>query len=212
MSEASTASTKNTSKKVKALMAGGVVLGIGAAVTLASWTDQEWAPASFHSGAFGIESSVTGQPDSFKATTNATEAATLQFDLPESQTIAPNETIAAPFALRLDTDTTIGANVKLLAASSTENANFKNLSYGITQVTNAKDCYPGTPGDQLVPAGTLLNSAGTNPEFSLTAGQADEAGEPVILCFEVTAGDTLEEQHKTSAQWTFEAESVVSNS
>ncbi|MGO2139648.1 MAG: SipW-dependent-type signal peptide-containing protein [Leucobacter sp.] len=47
--------------KARALLAGGLVLGVGAAVTLAAWTDNEWVRGVFGTGTFGIEGSTDGR-------------------------------------------------------------------------------------------------------------------------------------------------------
>lgn len=49
-----------TSRKIAAVLAGGLVLGIGAAATMAAWTDSQYATATFTSGVFALESSVDG--------------------------------------------------------------------------------------------------------------------------------------------------------
>ncbi|MBB5639454.1 SipW-dependent-type signal peptide-containing protein [Cryobacterium roopkundense] len=46
--------------RLRALLAGGLVLGIGATVTVASWNDSEYASATFTSSVFDTESSVQG--------------------------------------------------------------------------------------------------------------------------------------------------------
>jgi predicted ribosomally synthesized peptide with SipW-like signal peptide len=47
-------------RKVTAVLAGGLVLGIGAASTLAAWTDQEQTQATFTAGIFRLMSSTNG--------------------------------------------------------------------------------------------------------------------------------------------------------
>src|SRR5690606_23874046 len=54
-----------TSRKVRALLAGGVVLGIGAAATLAAWNDSEYAGATFTAGSFNLEGAVDGADGSY---------------------------------------------------------------------------------------------------------------------------------------------------
>lgn len=49
-----------TTRKVAAVLAGGLVLGIGAATTLAAWTDSQQATATFTAGTFKLVSSVDG--------------------------------------------------------------------------------------------------------------------------------------------------------
>lgn len=47
-------------RKIAAVLAGGLVLGIGAAATMAAWTDSQAATATFTSGVFALESSIVG--------------------------------------------------------------------------------------------------------------------------------------------------------
>lgn len=46
-------------RRVRALLAGGLVLGIGATATLAAWTDQEFTHATITAGTFAVESRVS---------------------------------------------------------------------------------------------------------------------------------------------------------
>lgn len=46
--------------RVRAALAGALVLGVGAFATLAAWTDDEWATATVTSGRFGIVGSISG--------------------------------------------------------------------------------------------------------------------------------------------------------
>src|SRR5690625_7957040 len=94
MSQSVHTDQRNTSKKFKALLAGGLVLGVGAAVTLAAWTDQEWAEGLFTTGSFNIESSIDGA--TFDDNDTQDGAAVLEFDLTGADNMAPDETVAAP--------------------------------------------------------------------------------------------------------------------
>jgi predicted ribosomally synthesized peptide with SipW-like signal peptide len=49
-----------SSIRVRAALAGGLVFGLAAGVTVASWTDAESATASFTTTRFGVEQSVAG--------------------------------------------------------------------------------------------------------------------------------------------------------
>ncbi|HEY4556978.1 MAG TPA: SipW-dependent-type signal peptide-containing protein [Enteractinococcus sp.] len=62
------ATTSSRSTKIRAIVAGGLVLGFGAAGTIAAWNDSEEATGNFTAGQFGIE----GSPDG----TNFTESPT----------------------------------------------------------------------------------------------------------------------------------------
>ncbi len=195
------------SRKFKAILAGGIVLGIGAAVTLAAWTDDEWAEGIFGAGSFNVEGSTTGEEDSFTDHESADGAASLDFELPASQNLSPGDTAAAPFVLRLDGDTSYDANVELASAVGS-GANAGALSYEIVQVDTAGDCSATATGTSVVPAGTALDSTAGATDFTLTAGADDALGTPVALCFKVTADDTLTQDEPATAQWQFTATSA----
>lgn len=195
------------SRKFKAILAGGIVLGVGAAVTLAAWTDNEWAEGTFGAGSFNVQGSTTGAEDSFTDHESAGGAATLSFDLTGGDNMSPGDTVAAPFVLRLDGATTYDAGVVLESAAGS-GANEANLSYGIVAVDDVASCTEGAAGTTVVPTGTSLDATTGAQGFDLTAGTGSTAGAPVTLCFQVTAGDNLTEGDAANAQWQFTATSA----
>ncbi|GAA1927631.1 hypothetical protein GCM10009689_02950 [Brevibacterium antiquum] len=197
--------SKTRSRKFKAILAGGIVLGVGAAVTLAAWTDNEWAEGTFGAGSFNVQGSTNGTD--FTDHTSADGAANLTFDLDGGDNLTPGDTVAAPFVLRLDGETSYDASVVLEAAAGS-GANEANLSYGIVAVVDAASCTEGAAGTTVVPAGTALDATTGAQGFDLTAGAGSTAGAPVTLCFQVTAGDDLTEGDAASAQWQFTATSA----
>ena len=46
---------RNRKGIIRAILAGGIVLGVGAAVTLAAWNASEFATGTFQAGTFTIE-------------------------------------------------------------------------------------------------------------------------------------------------------------
>lgn len=198
MSATSTVSTRG--RKVRAILAGGLVLGVGAAVTLAAWTDDEWASEIFTAGTFGIQGSTNGTDFSDHATEGG--AAELQFDL-AADNLSPTDVVAAPFAMRTTTATTYDATVSLASTTvSTELAG--DLTYGIIEVAAVGDCTPAATGTTIVPAGTAFGETTGATDISLTAA----AGSTVVLCLQVTAGDTLGQGDSGTATWEFSAVSV----
>lgn len=196
--------SKTRSRKFKAILAGGIVLGVGAAVTLAAWTDDEWAEGVFGAGSFNVEGSTDGS--SFTDHESADGAASLDFQV-GADNLSPGDTAAAPFVLRLDDATSYDATVALTSAAGSGD-NTGALSYEIVQVASAGDCSATATGTSIVDAGTALNSTGGAADFDLTAGSGSTAGAPVTLCFKVTAGDDLEQGQNTTAQWQFTATSA----
>lgn len=216
MSQSLETPKNQTSKKVKAMLAGGLVLGVGAAVTLASWTDEESAFGMFRSGSFAIETSVDGTKFDDEAQEKE-GAAQLQFDLSGANNMYPGQTVAAPFVMRLDKGTTYDAKVNLVSAAINDepnaatHPNFDHLTYGIVQVDHADECVPEAKGYEIVSKGSKLDSTDDAKQFELRSGADGSAGEPVTLCFQVEAGDNLKQvAEPVEATWNFVGESVVS--
>ena len=149
-------------------------LRIGAAVTMASWTDEEWASASFSSGEFVLESSTDGEKFKPHTPDQVTEDqySQLQFDL-NTEDLGPGEKLAAPFALRLADKTTHDAVVKMSGPASDE----MGLTYDVEHVDSFDACTTATQG----------TTQGTAVGFDLKAGEGTSAGEAEILCFHVEA-------------------------
>lgn len=205
MTEPRTRTDSTRSRKVKALLAGGLVLGVGAAVTLAAWTDQEWAEGVFGAGSFNIQSSA--DDTTFEDNESEDDAADLTFDLTGGDNLSPGATVTAPFVLRLDEATTYDATVELTSASA-DGANAGALTYGIVAVDAATDCTTDAAGTQIVPAGTDIGSVVDSTTIKLTAGADEAVGTPVALCFQVTADDSLTQGQAATANWQFVGTSV----
>lgn len=193
-------STPQRGRKLRALLAGGLVLGVGAAVTLAAWTDDEWAIGDFGAGTFGIEGSTDGT--TFDDHPTEGEAAGLEFEL-AAQNLSPGDVVAAPFAIRTTAETTYDATVSLAAtAASADLAG--DLTYGIVEVASVEECSPEATGTAIVPTGTALGETTGATDISLLAAAEDTS----VLCLQVTAGDTLTQGDTGTATWEFAAESV----
>ncbi len=176
--------------KAKAILAGGLVLGVGAAITLAAWTDTEWAKSTFGSGAFGIEGSVDGGTN---YDDHATEpnAAPLSFSVP-AQKLSPNDTVYAGFAVRLISTSTNQANV---AVTQNDASKIPNTTATYKYTTSA------TCDAAEYDAGTSTNENGAS--FALTSPST-----PVYLCFKVAAASNLAQGQTGSISWTFTATST----
>lgn len=195
------------SRQIKALLAGGTVLGIGAAVTLAAWTDDVWVGADFSAGSFTVESSATGADGSFDNHSSESDALELDFQIGATGNLSPGDALAAPLVLRIAEGTTYDAVVSLEAAAGSGN-NADAFTYGIVRVPDSVACTVDATGDVVVPVGTTLDSVANASDIPLAAGQDDSAGPLVSLCFQVLADDSLEQGESASAMWQFVATSV----
>lgn len=201
MSVKSAVSTRAT--KVRAILAGGLVLGLGATVVMAAWNDSEFGSGTFTAGTFDVQ----GSTDGVTYTSHATApGATLGFTV-SPDNLAPGQTVYAPFALRLAAGTTTDATVTINAA--TASGTVTGLTYELIQ-TAALGCDAGTAGTATnVPAGSAITAAPASPEFTLTNGATTAtAGDPAYFCFRVTAGTGLVQGQTGTATWQFAAASA----
>lgn len=197
-------------RKVAAILAGGLVLGVGTMATLASWNDSEFATGTFTAGKFNLEGSTTAAAGSWDDHP-ASPGAALSFSTPFNN-LTPTDVVYASYAVRLAADTTNDANVTISATSSNT---VSNLTYQLVKVPSitcdkpAVDLAAATPANILIPAGTAVGSTAGVSAFELTKGTpTSNAGATVFLCFKVTAG-TITQGQSGSGTWQFSAVSKV---
>jgi predicted ribosomally synthesized peptide with SipW-like signal peptide len=191
-------------RKVAAIMAGGLVVGIGTMATLASWNDTEYAAGSFTAGSFDMVGSLDGT--AYTQHTTSGTAATLAFSSPVGA-LSPSDVVGSPFALRLAKVSSNGATVTV-----TPGGNFTNgagLTYGMYTTATFGCTAATTPLVTIVPAGTALNATTGAVTFNLAKpADASTEGAAVNLCVKVTAGATGLVQGQTSTTaWLFTATS-----
>lgn len=195
--------------RIKAILAGGLVLGVGATATLASWTDSENADGTFDAGSFGVELSVDGSWGN-------TREMTFQAD-----SMYPGATVYAAVFVRTTATTTIDGqltvsgggigNPNSLAAALTYRTVTRSITTdGIPTFACDESAFSGGAEDIFdgPPAGSELSvatSASVKQELA-AAGASVQA-----YCFAVT----LPEDASNGAQgqsakhtWTFDAEST----
>ncbi|PKQ31028.1 MAG: hypothetical protein CVT62_11265 [Actinobacteria bacterium HGW-Actinobacteria-2] len=202
MSDAQRADGRGRRRKVAAILAGGVVVGVGTMATLAAWTDTEYATGSFTAGRFTFQGS-TDQTTFSEHTTSGT-AATLSFSSPVTA-LSPNDTVYSSYAVRLYRDSTSAATVAITAPSTT--GTVTNITYTVIK-TATTGCNAASTGTVVVPAGTALGGVGAATPFTLAApANATTDGVPAYLCFKATAGAGLAQGQTGSATWLFTATS-----
>jgi predicted ribosomally synthesized peptide with SipW-like signal peptide len=179
-------------RKMMAIIAGGLVLGAGAAITLAAWNDSEFATGTFGSGSFDLEGSTDGTAFS---SDSAAPGKTLTFEL-DADALSPGAVVAVPFAVQLAAGSSYEADVTIEAASGAAIA--ADLTYDLVDTgTFVAGCDATTPGTTLV-TDAATTASGPTPAFALTAAAA-----PVNLCFVVTAGAGLDPNLTGSVTWEF---------
>jgi predicted ribosomally synthesized peptide with SipW-like signal peptide len=190
-------------RKVAAILAGGVVVGVGTMATLAAWTDTEYATGTFTAGSFNLQGSTDQSTFSEHATAGA--AATLTFTAPVTA-LTPTDTVYSGYALRLDKTSSNGAVAVITAGSST--GTVTNVTYTVFTTSTAGCTSASTPVVTVVPAGTALGSVGAANIMALVKPvNATTDGAPLYLCFKVTAGAGLVQGQTGTASWVFTATS-----
>jgi predicted ribosomally synthesized peptide with SipW-like signal peptide len=185
--------------KVRAVLAGGLVLGIGAAITLAAWNDSEFAKGTFTAGAFNLEGSTDGTAFGENPVTGP---ATLGFTASPTN-LSPGDVVTAPFAVRLDAASSYDATVTVSTKAST--GSLTGLTYSLTQSDDFGCTEPVTA--TLVTAGQTLGTTPGSITFALDQGADTDPGVPVNLCFRITAGAGLVQSQTGSTTWEFTAQS-----
>ncbi|SDH27725.1 SipW-dependent-type signal peptide-containing protein [Agrococcus jejuensis] len=214
--EATASKRRSRSRKIRAVLAGGLVLGIGAAITLAAWTDNEYATGTFTAGTFNMQGSTTSATTGFSDHTSAAGAAALTFTAPFNN-LSPGQVVYSPFWVRLAANTTSAATLDLVALTSTDTApgtNSANLSYTVYAIGATAACDATVTSGTPVVMGTATtlapnaNVAGATPNLP-NGSPVTAAGTATQLCFVVTAGSGLTQGGSTTATWQFTATSTI---
>lgn len=180
------------SRKIRAIAAGGAVLGVGAAITLAAWSDSEFATGLFNSGTFGIEAAAGDGAFDDHATQD--DVLDLAFEVDR---MVPGETFTAPYQIR----NIVGGedSVVTFTKETIGEELVSDLTAQILMI-DGTDCDLDTEGKVLAEGGSF-NLESLDPENP----------DPQNLCIKVTLdNDTPEDptlQGGTSAiVWEFKAE------
>ena len=177
------------SRQRRALAAGGIVLGFGAVLVAASWTDNVLGFASFQSGRFGIQSSVdngvTWGSNPVTGTSNLLSFA------PSVNAVVPGSVSYAPIRLRTDVGSA-AAKIQLNGAQVAGDSVLGGaLVYrAVKLATPATPCasaaFTGSPSWVVGSAGAVSLTTGSGPDvFTLAAGDPTAEGVETAVCFEI---------------------------
>jgi predicted ribosomally synthesized peptide with SipW-like signal peptide len=105
-------SRRRTFTRVRAVLAGALVLGVGASMTLASWTDSEYAAGTFTASTFRLESSTA--TSTWKDSTSPADAS-LMID---ATSMSPGASQYAWVNIRTTAASTVGGTIALASSTS----------------------------------------------------------------------------------------------
>lgn len=195
----------------RALLAGGLVLGLGAAATLAAWTDNEWVFGGSGDGK-GTEPRTPGtgiyrmQQNTWTGTAGAANwtdqpdanGGALTFTL-EPEKMVPGKTVHSPMQLRavagsepLDVSLAEGIQSALNRGTDNSTALYDALRYAVYRGVDKAACEAGSvSGGVVVVAENSVLTATSATTFPLAAGaDANTPGTPENLCFALTLPST----------------------
>ena len=193
--------------RLRAILAGALVLGVGASVTLASWNDSEVSTATLTAGRFDVVGATDGVTFSQHA---ASSAAALNFALPVSG-LAPGMTVYSLFSVKT-TNPSVAGTVALAASAANNTSGTglgASLTYGVKSIAKGEACtstsYGASSASVVVVSGSLLTaSQAAGASLPLSANGVDQ----INYCFAVTMLNNADNsaQGKTTAPiWTFSA-------
>ncbi|MBY6436354.1 hypothetical protein HQ602_08165 [Rhodococcus kroppenstedtii] len=172
-------------RKVRALLAGGLVLGVGAAVTLAAWTDNVFGQAQFSAADWNVQGSFDGGTTWAEYDNTDPLNPVGQFRFSDGfGKLSPGESVAAPVALRVGSGNggEYDASVTLLGATLPAVSPLSDfLEYSVYTGVAPGDCTPLNMGG----ATAIVDN---QPLTQGSAGGAIELladGTVENLCFEV---------------------------
>ena len=189
--------------KVRALLASGLVLGVGAAFTLAAWTDNEWVFGGAGPGqtpgtkTYAMQqNTAAGFPEADWVDEPNANGGRLDFSI-DAASLLPGDTVYAAFQLRAkagseELTATLAEAIQATnpaVGDSNSTALYAALRYRAWTGLDAANCTEDgdkTAGTVLVAENSALNTT-SNVPLELAAGATPAAaGKPVDLCFAMT--------------------------
>lgn len=179
--------------KVRAILAGGMVLGVGASLTLAAWTDDEFASGFFSAGTFVFEGSADGEV----FTDNPTAPGqTIAFEVGAAN-LSPGDSVSGAYTLRVGDESTTDATV---VVNDDESVPAAGLTYSLIE-TDGHGCDADPVGAEII---TDVPLGGASEDVDLGMFEVDT---PRSFCITVTADEALEQGSTATGTWQFTATS-----
>ena len=196
-------------RKVLAALAGGLVLGLGAAATLAAWNDSELASRTFSAGG---DVDIQGSTDGGVTWSSSSTAPgkTLSFSTDANKLVPYNEIIYAPFAVRLSPDSVTPPSGTLEGAVGSTITGF-GPSGGRDWLLHSWAVYPDDASDRTCSAASVLTPAirdgiWKNKQFGDRNFQRNFtlSKKPLHLCLAVAIAGTAPPRATGSVTWRFQ--------
>lgn len=192
--------------RLRALLAGGLVLGIGGAATLAAWNDSEYASSTVTASTFGIEGSVNG--GAFAEHASSDSAASLVFN-PALPQISPGASGFMRFSVRTTAGSTVGGTVGMQTPTiSTDGSTALRdaLRYSVRIIPSGSSCnaalFSNTNAPVIVANDTALTATVPSNSRTLQPAASGSADYCVRLSMLSSAGNDAQGRSLT-VTWQF---------
>ncbi len=189
-----------TLRRVRALLAGGLVLGVGATMTIAAWTDQEIATSAVSAGTF----SIVSRSDTATAFASHGPTETVLTVPLNASGLWPGQTRAA--YVQVQASGTLPGSVNLTGVTVTNNANGTPtgadlalqdaLRVGISVVAAPANCTTALPATGTLTAVPALTAQ------ALTVGPVNTITYCIVLTLPSDAATTAQ-GGAVKPTWTF---------
>lgn len=165
------------SRRIRVLLAAGLVFGVGAAATVAAWNDSEYASSTFTAGRFDIVGSTDGSTfDSHPVGSPAT----LSFSTPFNAMV-PGTTVYALFSVKT-ANPSVAGTLQLNVASTAGTGLAASLRYGVRTIAGTNcNSTSYAAGASVVPDDSTMSEGGAS-----TQAVSADGGSAVNYCFAVT--------------------------
>ncbi|MFE4544791.1 SipW-dependent-type signal peptide-containing protein [Arthrobacter sp. NPDC056727] len=189
-------SRSRTFTRVRAVLAGALVLGVGASVTLASWTDSEYAAGTFTASTFRLESST--QATDWRDSTAPTDASLTV----NATGLSPGASAYSWLNIRTTEASTVGGTVVLTSSTPVGNL-APALEYRAVLTNSTSVC------DATAFSGTPTYIAGSSTYLPVTAVAAPAVATPVAAAGTNPLRYCFDIRIKTDANNSFQGKSAT---
>jgi len=161
----STTADRRLGLKIRAILAGGLALGVGATMTLAAWNDSEFSSTTVTASRFDIVGDTSGQTGGTAFTEHATvEGAGVVTYSPAAMGMSPGTVSFGTVAIRTTADTNVAGTVVVQQAGSAPSTELAAaLRYAIRAIPGGASCnaalFSNASAAVVVPNGTPFSTA-----------------------------------------------------
>lgn len=191
------------SRRLRALLAAGLVLGIGSSMTVAAWTDEDHARGTITSGTFVLE----GNGGQGFEVSSAENPRTLTF-APSATAMLPSQETYALYRVRTS-QSSVAGSLQFQGAAANSGPLGEHLRYGVRIIADGATCNATSFSNStnIVVATTSTLATGSSTTQTVSAAGASVANYCIRLTLPSTAPNSAQGQQATP-RWVVQGTSV----